>query len=422
MSRLLAPFTRFLGALSLPQHLALLGFLAVCLMTGVAVAVTALGDPKAAGPRATAAIGPTDAGYAPRVSFADAAVKAPWSELAQASAPAVVVDPSLDAGVARPEGGASAAPPTVSALGGGGPSGSGPLAKRLGDLPPTLDLMPESASAAAVRATPLARAPIMEVHERSPTGLLPRIAESGRAAAQVYARPFRGLAEAPKIALVVGGLGFNARVTADAIAELPADVTLSFMPYTPGLQGWIDRARADGHEVLIELPMESWDPRGDDTGPQTLTVAGPAEANIARMEQILSRGAGYFGVMNYLGQRFVTVPEAAAPVVAALQRRGLAAIGNGIGARSAFGIEAARLSVGFAAADRVIDARRDAEAIADNLMALETLSQRTGAALGVGFAFPVTLEQIKVWATTLSSRGFALAPASAVIAARTTRR
>ncbi len=46
------------------------------------------------------------------------------------------------------------------------------------------------------------------------------------------------------MAVIVGGLGFNAQVTQAAIEQLPAAVTLSFVPYADRLQGWIDfRAR-----------------------------------------------------------------------------------------------------------------------------------------------------------------------------------
>ena len=58
------------------------------------------------------------------------------------------------------------------------------------------------------------------------------------------------------MALVIGGLGLNAKSTRQAIEQLPPEVTLSFVPYADGLQGWIDLARANGHEVLLEAPME----------------------------------------------------------------------------------------------------------------------------------------------------------------------
>ena len=152
-------------------------------------------------------------------------------------------------------------------------------------------------------------------------------------------------------------------------------MTLSFVPYAANLQTWIDRARARGHEVLLELPMEPFDPDADDTGPQTLLASAPSAAeHISRLEQLLSRGAGYFGVTNYQGARFATSAQASQPVVQALRRRGLVFISSGIGQRTALSVEAQRAGLANTAADRIIDARREADAIDDQLLNLEALA------------------------------------------------
>jgi len=70
----------------------------------------------------------------------------------------------------------------------------------------------------------------------------------------------------------------------------------------------------------------------------------------------------------------------------------------------------------------VLDAQREAGAIADQLDGLEAMAQQDGDALGAGFAYPVTIDQIKLWAAGLDSHGIALAPASAVMEARAQRR
>ena len=50
--------------------------------------------------------------------------------------------------------------------------------------------------------------------------------------------------DAPRIAIVVGGLGISATGTADALAKLPAPVTLAFAPYGADLDKLAQRARA----------------------------------------------------------------------------------------------------------------------------------------------------------------------------------
>ena len=102
------------------------------------------------------------------------------------------------------------------------------------------------------------------------------IAPDGRVPAQAYARPFRPNGK-PRVSLIVGGLGLNAVTTRAAIERLPPEVTLSFVPYAENLQGWIDQARAQGHEVMLEMPMEPTGYPDNDPGPYTLLADGGAE-------------------------------------------------------------------------------------------------------------------------------------------------
>lgn len=350
------------------------------------VAIQVFGDPSAAGPRRVLSLSPADAAAnAPRVSFADVAEDA----------------------IGQYE------PIPIEEL---------PFEGEYGEIDSTGELrvaVVEPATPPERRgASPLPRAPFRGLTEPGPNGLLPIVAANGRTPAQAYARPFTAQANRPMVAIVIGGLGFNARATTQAIEELPPEVTLSFVPYAQNLQGWIDRARAHGHEVLLELPMEPFDPDADDTGPQTLLASATGQQNVTRLEQLLSRGAGYFGVTNYQGARFAMSAQASQPVVQALRRRGLAFVSSGIGQRTALSVEAQRAGLPNAAADRIIDVRREADAIDDQLLNLEALALQNQNAIGAGFAYPVTMEQVGRWARDIGTRGYQLAPASAVLNAR----
>jgi hypothetical protein len=69
-----------------------------------------------------------------------------------------------------------------------------------------------------------------------------------------------------------------------------------------------------------------------------------------------------------------------------------------------------------ATAERVIDDRLSGSAIDQQLSALEAAALQRGQALGSGFAYPVTLEKVAAWANGVETRGFQLAPASALTA------
>jgi len=263
-------------------------------------------------------------------------------------------------------------------------------------------------------AAPLPAAPIAGLSQPGPSGPLPVIASDGRAAFSAYARPFTPDGR-PRVALIVGGLGLNGPATRAAIEALPPEVTLSFVPYAEGLQGWIDLARADGHEVLLELPMEPEDYPQNDTGPYTLLAGADIDELDRRLNWLLGRATGYFGVTNYFGSAFIASDSGMTPFMQRLRARGLAFIDDGQ-ARSRQGAYAR------ATANRVVDEAQDAASILAALNGLEATARANGQALGSGYGFPVTVATAVRWTQGLNERGVQLAPASALAARSGVRR
>jgi len=254
----------------------------------------------------------------------------------------------------------------------------------------------------------LPAAPIAGLSAPGPGGaLLPVVASDGRTPADAYARPFHSNGK-PKIALVIGGLGLNAKATRQAIEQLPADVTLSFVPYAEGLQGWIDLARQNGHEVLLETPMEPTDYPDNDPGPYTLLTGAQPKETLGKLDWLMSRATGYFGLTNYLGSKFVTNEKAMSTLMLGVRQHGLAFIDDGSAVRVGGG------GAPRASADRVIDDQLASDAIESQLLGLEAAALQNGQAMGSGFAYPVTLDEVTRWVAALPSRGYQLAPASAL--------
>lgn len=256
----------------------------------------------------------------------------------------------------------------------------------------------------------LPQAPIAGLHAPGPGGPLPIIGPDGRTPAGAYARPFKPDGR-PKVAMVVGGLGLNATTTQQAIEILPPQITLSFVVYAENLQAWIDLARAKGHEVLIEAPLEPVDYPENDPGPYTLLAAGQPAETVKKLEWILSRAAGYFGVINAAGGRFLSEPAAFGAFAGSLKNRGLAFIDTG---------EAGRLGGGLprATTDRTIDGNPSDAAINRQLLMLEAGALQKGQALGAARAYPVSLKAVATWAREVEAKGYQLAPASALTRTR----
>jgi len=238
---------------------------------------------------------------------------------------------------------------------------------------------------------------------------------ASKAPADIYARPFSNPEGRPVVSLVIGGLGINSTQTKLAIDALPADVTLSFAPDASRLDYWIKMARADGHEVLIEVPMEAYEYGRMRMHPDTLIAGADKKANLAKLNQVLSRASGYFGVINYQGAKFSADTGSIEPIFDVLAERGLAFIDDGSVQKAFFGQVADTKGLRFARAAGPVDTRQSPQDIAAEFMELETLARTHGGAIGAGFAFPVTIEAASLWIDTLDEKGLVLAPVSALV-------
>ena len=371
---------------------------------------------------------------------ADPESKPPPQELAAATPPAVpepaapaetapepvVPDPALAS--PSPVNGAASAPTVADPA----PSAVPPAAPLQPVVPPKLTAVdvkgppeskaPEAPQVAAVPPPPppgggvLPPAPDPGLIEQASVGPLPRIGDDGRLPWRVYARPFDNRDTRPRVAIILSGLGLSGAATQAAIQGLPGGVTLAFQPFADNLQQWIRLARAAGHEVLLNLPMEPVDFPASDPGPRALFVAYAPEENIERLEWALSRVSGYVGLLNHMGSKFTTSREAMLPIMTTLETRGLAFVDARVSARSVATRLATEQNVPRAINDRFLDAREVSRATVDaRLSELESIAGEVGASVGIGQAFPVTIERIREWAATLNGKGIVLAPVSAVL-------
>lgn len=229
-----------------------------------------------------------------------------------------------------------------------------------------------------------------------------------------YARPFDAPPGTPRIAIVVTGLGTSAAATGAAI-RLPGGVTLSFTSQGRNLQDWVDKARAAGHEVMIDLPMEPLDYPALDPGPQTLLTSLTSAENVALLKWHLGRAIGFVGVMHSMGSRFTASPDALRPILSALKVRGLIFLDGRTTSHSVAARLASSIGLPRAINDRFLDDHASRDAIDRRLAEIEAIARDTGYAVAIGRAYPVTFERLANWLPTLAERGFVLAPISALI-------
>jgi polysaccharide deacetylase 2 family uncharacterized protein YibQ len=262
------------------------------------------------------------------------------------------------------------------------------------------------------------RAPVEQrLLESSRHGAIPRIAPDGTRPAEAYARPVNPAANkkgGPRIAIILTGLGVSANLTQQAIERLPGPVTLALQPYGADVERVAISARAQGHEILLQAPMEPFDYPDNDPGPQTLLTSVAMDQNMDRLYWLMSRFQAYVGIINYMGARFTSTEQALAPVLKETARRGLIFVDDGSSPRSLASQLAGANNLPFAKVEITLDTVPTVAHIDRALARLEATAREHGLAVGVASAMPAAIERIALWAKTAEGRGVVLVPISAV--------
>lgn len=259
----------------------------------------------------------------------------------------------------------------------------------------------------------LAHIPDRQLIEQSDHGPLPRRGEDGRRPFDVYARPWSGTRGA-RVAILIGGLGLSQTGTQNAIAGLPSSVTLAFAPQGNSIGRWMQTARREGHEIMMQVPLEPFGYPQIDPGRNTLIATDTPADNLDRLHWALGRTTNYTGIVNYMGGRFLSDPAAMDPIMQDLADRGLLFLDDGSAARSVVPDLALRKGVPFTVADFSIDSEQNRGAILKKLDELERTARAKGFALGTGSAFNATISAVSAWINEASKRGIEIVPVSAL--------
>jgi polysaccharide deacetylase 2 family uncharacterized protein YibQ len=264
-------------------------------------------------------------------------------------------------------------------------------------------------------AIPLATLPAIDAQlvEMTRDGPIPRVGANGVRAAQAFAQPAGAKPNSPQIAIVITGLGTANANTAEALSKLPAAVTFALSPVGTDLDRLAGKARGQGHELLLQVPMESPDAAEGRAAPRALLASLSPEQNIERLRWLMSRFQGYVGVANQMGDRLTAAEATFAPIVREISSRGLIYVDDGSSPRSLAGQIAAGGGSGFAKANLAIDAVPSAIEIEKALAKLEALARQNGMAVGFAAASPLVIERVAKWSKAAEGRGFSLVPITA---------
>lgn len=261
------------------------------------------------------------------------------------------------------------------------------------------------ASAAPIDENALPPSPISGLYEDSEMGKLPKISDDGLTPFNAYKKPFT-LPGKPLIAIAVLDYGVSSTNSAELLKDLPEEVSLILSPYTSTPDEWQKRARKFGHELWLQAPASNENfPYADPGSQALLSDAGP-KYNLDRLEWILSRTTGYAGIALGTDSVFAENPPVLKSALANINKRGIGFFETNP--------DAPALVRRFAENEGMPYLKNTIFIRDTSLKALEKIARQDGFVVALVDPYPSSIKGLKIWANTLTAKGFALAPLSAI--------
>jgi hypothetical protein len=217
----------------------------------------------------------------------------------------------------------------------------------------------------------------------------------------------------PTISILIDDMGLNRPQSARAV-DLPAAVTLSYMPYAQDVTAQATAAAARGHEIMLHMNME---PLGHtDPGPDALRTWLPAATNRQYLRTALDRLPMAVGLNQHEG----SVASLSTPlmdiVMGELRARGLLFIDSLTIPHSVALDRAHAWGIAARGRDLFLDNSPDPGAIRAELAAVEAIARHDGHAIAIGHPRQTTMDVLSAWLPAEAQRGFVLWPVSATVA------
>ncbi len=226
-------------------------------------------------------------------------------------------------------------------------------------------------------------------------------------------------AQPPRIALVIDDLGMNTSRTRKVI-NLPARMTLAFLPYGQASRRMATVASEAGHEVILHLPMEPQGP--ENPGPNALLHDLDPQEFSRRLEWAFGQIGPIAGFNNHMGSLLTREPRAMARVMrTALTVEGAGPDGRlyfldsvtsadsiAYGTARAAGMRAARRHVFIDHHQTAGDIRRQLERTAGK-------ARSAGVVIAIGHPHKETLTALAAWIPEMRREGMRFVTVGEVI-------
>jgi polysaccharide deacetylase 2 family uncharacterized protein YibQ len=247
--------------------------------------------------------------------------------------------------------------------------------------------------------------------EHTKYGNIPQVSSSGKKALQEYAAKPTDLVEGKtKVVFIFSDLGRNEAI----LEKTPPSITLSYLPFSPELKDKISLARKKGHEILINIPMESADYPTTDSGPNTLLTGLPKEYNIDRVHWAMAQGHEFIGLMNLQGSLFLSSPQDLHPVLDEIAKRGLLFVESEASFRSQVSESAKTSHLPHVKSHFVLSESLTPAELHATLIRAEQMAKDGELIIIVAHASPLTTPLLLTWIRKAQEQNYVFLPVSQV--------
>lgn len=217
--------------------------------------------------------------------------------------------------------------------------------------------------------------------------------------------PFKGKA---KVAIIIDDLGMDAKRSRE-IVDLPAPITLAFLPYGTKTVELAKIGKARGHELIIHTPMQAVDTK-QNIGPMGLKANMDQATFDSSFKTIMQSFDGYDGINNHMGSLLTQDETAMGRLMVHLKANNLFFVDSRTINKSVAARKAREAGVPYAVRDVFLDHENTRGFVDNALLQVERKALRDGSAIAIGHPKDVTIAGLKAWLPTLASKGIEVVP------------
>jgi uncharacterized protein len=228
----------------------------------------------------------------------------------------------------------------------------------------------------------------------------------------------------PKLAIVIDDMALVPYLS-EHIMALPASLTLAFIPYAPQARAMAERAKTQGADILVHMPMQPLPHNNPNTGtmfnagPDTLTTTDSPEQLTHKINTHLAKLAPLaIGVNNHMGSAFTKHQAGMEVLLSILNQQNLMFLDSKTAAGTATkaAAQAVSASISLLSRDVFLDDTPTEAATLTQLKKAIALAQKRGNAIAIGHPLPSTIAVLNEHLTALTSGTVQLVPLSGLVA------